>query len=48
MGEFGRKRFLECLSWEHSKQKLIEFYDRLLQVETSVPTPNSSDVEVRS
>ncbi len=30
MGEFGRKRFLECLSWEHSKQKLIEFYDRLL------------------
>jgi len=31
MGEFGRKRFLECLSWEHSKSKLIEFYDRLLQ-----------------
>jgi glycosyltransferase involved in cell wall biosynthesis len=22
MGEFGRKRFLECLSWEHSREKL--------------------------
>ncbi len=32
MGEFGRKRFLECLSWEHSKQNLVEFYDRLLKV----------------
>lgn len=31
MSEFGRKRFLECLSWEHSKQKLIEFYDNLMQ-----------------
>ncbi len=49
MGEFGRKRFLECLSWEHNKQKLIEFYDRLLQVETAAPSPVSSpsDMEVR-
>lgn len=30
MGESGRKRFLECLSWEHSKQKLVESYDKLL------------------
>ncbi len=29
MGEFGRKRFLECLSWEHSREKLVEFYDNL-------------------
>jgi len=32
MSEIGCKRFLECLSWEHSKQKLVEFYDKLLQV----------------
>lgn len=30
MGEFGHRRFLECLSWEHSRQKLIEFYDNLM------------------
>ncbi|MFQ3611828.1 MAG: glycosyltransferase family 4 protein [Fimbriimonadales bacterium] len=29
MSEFGRKRFLECLSWEHSREKLVEFYDNL-------------------
>lgn len=30
MGEFGQKRFRECLSWEHSKQKLVEFYNQIL------------------
>jgi len=30
MGEFGRKRFLECLSWEHSRGTLVEFYDKLM------------------
>ncbi len=29
MGAIGRKRFLECLSWEHSREKLVEFYDNL-------------------
>lgn len=30
MGEFGRRRFEECLSWEHNQRSLIEAYDRLL------------------
>lgn len=30
MGEFGQRRFRECLSWEHSKQKLVEFYNQIL------------------
>jgi glycosyltransferase involved in cell wall biosynthesis len=29
MSEFGRKRFLECLSWERSEQVLLCAYDRL-------------------
>lgn len=30
MSEFGRKRFEDCLSWEHNRRNLIEAYDRLL------------------
>ncbi|MER3558089.1 MAG: glycosyltransferase WbuB [Armatimonadota bacterium] len=29
MSEFGRKRFLECLSWERSEAVLLSAYDRL-------------------
>ncbi len=31
MSEFGRRRFLECLSWEHSEVMLLTAYDRLFQ-----------------
>lgn len=29
MSEYGRQRFLECLSWERSEQVLLTAYDRL-------------------
>jgi glycosyltransferase involved in cell wall biosynthesis len=29
MSEYGRQRFLDCLSWERSEQVLLTAYDRL-------------------
>ena len=29
MSEYGRQRFLDCLSWERSEQMLLTAYDRL-------------------
>lgn len=31
MGEFGYKRVLTTLSWEHESRKLVDFYKRILQ-----------------
>jgi glycosyltransferase involved in cell wall biosynthesis len=40
MSEFGRRRFEECLSWEHNRRNLVEAYDRLLGcVEQHEETP---------
>lgn len=49
MSEFGRKRFLECLSWERSEQVLLQAYDRLFRNlppngETSQEPPELSQV----
>lgn len=34
MSEFGRRRFIECLSWEQSEQALLSAYDRLFDVQS--------------
>lgn len=37
MGELGRNRVRDGLAWDHSKKRLVEFYDRLLGVKRSDP-----------
>jgi len=43
MSEVGRRRVREGLSWDHSRQVLIDFYDRLLGVQRE-SAPGSPDV----
>jgi glycosyltransferase involved in cell wall biosynthesis len=47
MGEFGRKRVLETLSWEHEAPRLLAAYDALFRA-AEVPVPAASGDSLQS
>lgn len=40
MGAYARKRFLECLSWDHQRDNLVAAYESLLEEKTWITNAN--------